>query len=87
VGNKKYDPLWELVGEKVALQGQEPDVDAHCPHCNVNLQLGPSQLEPSQREPSPEDRARIVCGLCGGVSVVAVRGGAASLEAAGGREA
>ena len=40
VGNKKYDPLWELVGEKVALQGQEPDVDAHCPHCNVNLQLG-----------------------------------------------
>jgi hypothetical protein len=74
VGNKKYDPLWELVGEKVALQGQEPDVDAHCPHCNVNLQLPPSS----------EDGARIVCGLCGGVSVVALRGGVASLEVTAG---
>jgi hypothetical protein len=79
VGNKKYDPLWELVGEKVALQGQEPAVEAHCPHCNVNLQMGPPQ-----REPSPEDGARIVCGLCGGVSVVALRGGVASLEVAAG---
>lgn len=70
MGNKKYDPLWELVGEKVALQGHEPDVEAHCPHCNVNLQLGSS----------PEDGARIVCGLCGGVSVVALRAGVTSLE-------
>ena len=71
MGNKKYDPLWELVGEKVALQGQEPDVDAHCPHCNVNLHLGSSA----------EDGARIVCGLCGGVSVVSLKGGSVSLGA------
>lgn len=71
MGNKKYDPLWELVGEKVALQGQEPDVDAHCPHCNVNLHLGPSL----------EDGARVACGLCGGTSVVVSRGGVVTLEA------
>ncbi len=60
MGNKKYDPLWELVGEKVALQGQELGFDVHCPHCNVNLHL----------EAGLEDGARIVCGLCGGASVV-----------------
>jgi len=40
VAEKKYDPLWEIVHEKVALQGQELDLDARCPHCNVTLHLG-----------------------------------------------
>jgi uncharacterized Zn-binding protein involved in type VI secretion len=57
---KKYDPLWEIVDEKVALQGQEPDVDAPCPHCHVLVHLG--------------GRARVgdrfACGLCGGHAVV-----------------
>jgi hypothetical protein len=70
VGSKKYDPLWELVGEKVVLQGQEPEVGAHCPHCNVNLHLGPTI----------ENGKRIACGLCGGVSTVAAQGGGATLR-------
>jgi hypothetical protein len=71
VGSKKYDPLWELVGEKVALQGHEPGVDAHCPHCNVNLHLAPTV----------ENGQRIACGLCAGVSTVTAQGGAATLQA------
>jgi hypothetical protein len=62
VAKKKYDPLWEIVDEKVALQGQEPDVDAHCPHCNVTLHLG-ARATAGQR---------ITCGLCGGASEVVV---------------
>ncbi len=59
---KKYDPLWEIVGEKVALQGQELDVDAACPHCHVIVHLGGSA----------EIGDRFACGLCGGVCTVAV---------------
>ena len=57
---KKYDPLWEIVDEKVALQGQEPDVDTPCPHCHVIVHLGGSA----------EMGDRFACGLCGGVCTV-----------------
>lgn len=60
MAKKKYDPLWELVGEKVALQGQEPDVDVPCPHCGVLVHLGKSA----------KVGERCTCGLCGGVSEV-----------------
>lgn len=60
VAKKRYDPLWDLVGEKVALQGQEPDVDVSCPHCHVTVHLG--------AEATPGERYS--CGLCGGVSEV-----------------
>lgn len=59
---KKYDPLWEIVDEKVALQGQEPDVDTFCPHCHVLVQLGATAGVGE----------RFACGLCGGVSTVTV---------------
>jgi hypothetical protein len=62
VARKKYDPLWGVVGEKSALQGQEPDVDAHCPYCHVKLHLGAD----------PKAGVRVACGLCGGVSTVMV---------------
>jgi len=57
LGRKKYDPLWEVVGEVVPLQGTEPDLDAVCPHCHVRVHVG-------------RERAAggYVCGLCGGVS-------------------
>ncbi|GAB4245976.1 MAG: hypothetical protein Kow00122_02910 [Thermoleophilia bacterium] len=52
---KKYDPLWEIVGEKVPLQGAERDVDALCPICHVRLHLG---LEIQAGD-------AVNCGLCG----------------------
>jgi hypothetical protein len=55
---KKYDPLWEIVDEKVALQGQEPDVDTLCPHCHVLVHLGGAA----------ESGDQFACGLCGGVA-------------------
>jgi hypothetical protein len=61
VGKKKYDPLWEIVGEKVTLQGAEPDVDCSCPHCHVVVHLGVSAKRGE----------RYACGLCGGISEVA----------------
>jgi hypothetical protein len=60
VSKKKYDPLWEIVGEEVALQGAEPDVDCRCPHCHVVVHLG---LNAKTGE-------RYACGLCGGISEV-----------------
>jgi ribosomal protein S27AE len=57
---KRFDPLWKIVGEKVALQGQQPDVDASCPHCHVVVHVG-EHAEPGDR---------FACGLCGGVSTV-----------------
>ena len=71
---KKYDPLWEIVDEKIALQGQEPDVDVACPHCHVLVHLGRGTTV----------GARYSCGLCGGVSAVAKQGEAVSLKAVGG---
>ena len=64
MAKKRYDPLWELVHEKVALQGQEADVDVACPHCHVTVHLG---LGAAPGE-------RYACGLCGGVSRVAEDG-------------
>lgn len=61
MAKKRYDPLWEIVDEKVALQGQEPDVDVRCPHCNVTVHLGSAA----------KAGKRYACGLCGGVSEVA----------------
>ena len=63
MAKKKYDPLWEVVGEKVPLQGGVPDVDVPCPHCGVTVHLG-SVAKPGER---------YACGLCGGVSEV-IRG-------------
>jgi len=60
VAKKKYDPLWEVAGEKVALQGQGPDVDVVCPHCNVKVHV-PATAGPGDR---------FACGLCGGISEV-----------------
>jgi hypothetical protein len=60
VAKKRYDPLWELVNEKVPLQGTAPDHDAHCPHCNVTLHIG-REIKPGRK---------IECGLCGGTSEV-----------------
>jgi hypothetical protein len=60
VANKKFDPLWEIVDEKIALQNVEPDVDLPCPHCAVPLHLG--AVVPRGR--------RVICGLCGGGSEV-----------------
>jgi hypothetical protein len=61
VAKKRYDPLWEIVDEKVALQGGEPELLGHCPHCNVTLRF------------SAETKAgdRYECGLCGGLSEIA----------------
>ena len=68
MAKKKYDPLWELVGEKAPLQGGEPDIDAVCPWCRVTVHLG--------KEASP---GRVYeCGLCGGVSEV--QSGSSGLE-------
>ena len=73
MGKKKYDPLWELVEEKIALQGREPDVDVPCPHCHVTVHLG-SEATPGER---------YGCGLCGGVSEVARESGALLLKPVG----
>jgi Zn finger protein HypA/HybF involved in hydrogenase expression len=63
VTQKRYDPLWKIVGEKVALQGQEAKAHAACPYCHVTLELPAGS----------GDGDRVLCGLCGGSSVV-VRG-------------
>jgi ribosomal protein S27AE len=60
VAKKKYDPLWEIVEEKVVLQGQGPDVNIPCPHCNVIVHL----------KSDVRGGERFACGLCGGVSEV-----------------
>jgi hypothetical protein len=72
VPKKKYDPLWELVDEKVALQGVEPDADATCPYCHVTVHLG---LQASAGE-------YVECGLCGGVSEVTKEDGNILLQPA-----
>lgn len=61
MGKKKYDPLWEVVDERVALQGTEPDVDVRCPYCHVMVHVGLGTKAGERYE----------CGLCGGVSQVA----------------
>jgi hypothetical protein len=71
VAKRKYDPLWELVNEKVPLQGTAPDHDALCPHCNVTLHLG-SEGRPGRK---------IECGLCAGRSEVVEEDGKVMLRA------
>jgi hypothetical protein len=70
VAKKRYDPLWEIVDEKVPLQGAEPDVDALCPNCHVKVHIGP-QLQPG---------GRIECGLCGSISDIVRDDGGVSLR-------
>ena len=72
MAKKKYDPLWEIVDEKIALQGQGEDVDLLCPHCHVRLHLG-SAAQKGQR---------VTCGLCGGTSQVTEGPQGPRLEAA-----
>lgn len=66
---KKFDPLWEIVGEKLPLQGTEVDVDALCPVCHVNLHVG-----------AAEPGLKVDCGLCGASLVVAESAGVITLE-------
>jgi hypothetical protein len=70
VAKKKYDPLWQIVDEKVALQGGEPDVDARCPYCHVAVHVGLAGKVGERYE----------CGLCGGVSVLAEEEGRPTLR-------
>jgi hypothetical protein len=70
VSDKKYDPLWEIIDEKVPLQGAEPDVDSICPYCNVNVHLGPD-LKLGER---------VECGLCGSISEVSAKAGKLALK-------
>lgn len=57
---KMYDPLWEIVGEQLPLQGAVQDIDALCPVCHVKLHIG-STAEQGQR---------VECGLCSAPLVV-----------------
>lgn len=72
MSSKKFDPLWEIVDEKVALQEQEPDIDVPCPYCSVPLHLGAA----------PQPGAKVTCGLCGGGSQVVQTAGGIGLNAA-----
>jgi hypothetical protein len=69
VAKKQYDPLWEIVDEKVPLQGGEPDIDSVCPHCNVRVHLGPDL----------KSGETVECGLCGGLSRIASDGSTVTL--------
>ncbi len=57
---KRLDPLWEIVGEKVYLQGLGASPAASCPQCHVMVEL--------PREPKRGERFR--CGLCGALCEV-----------------
>jgi hypothetical protein len=58
---KKYDPLWEIVGEKVCLQGGESRKAVACPQCHVAVDL-PSDVRVGER---------FSCGLCSALCEVA----------------
>lgn len=66
---KKYDPLWEIVGHELPLQGAVEDVDALCPVCHVKLHLG-AGIEAGRR---------FECGLCATVLEVDLSGDAPRL--------
>jgi hypothetical protein len=57
---KKYDPLWELVDEKIPLKGAEKDVDTRCPECHVILHVS---SDIGSGDP-------VECGLCGAALTV-----------------
>jgi hypothetical protein len=61
---KKYDPLWEIVGEKISLQGVDPARSLLCPECHVTVDL----------PKSAQAGARFHCGLCGALCEVAALG-------------
>ncbi len=71
MAKKKFDPLWEIVDEKVALQNEEPDLDTPCPYCHVLLHLRAGIWSGE----------RVTCGLCGGSSEVVEGGEGVSLRA------
>jgi hypothetical protein len=73
VAKRKYDPLWEIVEEKVPLQAAEPDVDARCPYCHVTVHLGLNAKAGEKYE----------CGLCGEVSQVEEKEGGVTLRSLG----
>ena len=66
---KKYDPLWEIVGEELPLQGAVEDIDALCPVCHVKLHIGTGA----------ESGRRFECGLCSAQLEVDVSGGSPRL--------
>ncbi len=70
MAKKKYDPLWQIVDENVALQGGEPDVDARCPYCHVVVHVGLTAKVGERYE----------CGLCGGVSLLVGEEGTVTLK-------
>jgi hypothetical protein len=61
---KKYDPLWEIVDEKISLQGVDPVSILVCPECHVTVDL----------PKSAQSGARFHCGLCGALCEVAAPG-------------
>ena len=62
---KRYDPLWEIVGEKVGLQGEEVTRDVSCPRCRVALGV-PAKTRTG---------TLLCCGLCGATcKIVSVSG-------------
>jgi hypothetical protein len=57
---KRFDPLWEIIGEKVYLQGMSLTPAASCPRCHVLVEL-----------PQGSTRGeRFRCGLCGALCEV-----------------
>jgi hypothetical protein len=57
---KRYDPLWEIVGEKIGLQGQESAQGISCPRCGVSLSI-----------PAGTGAGAVFCcGLCGTTSKI-----------------
>lgn len=58
---KRYDPLWEVVDEKVSLQGSEKSQTVVCPRCHVRVEL-PARARAG---------TRFRCGLCGTLCEVA----------------
>jgi hypothetical protein len=69
-GVKKYDPLWELVGDKVELQGVGEDLDVRCPECHTILHVGPELASGDAVE----------CGLCGAALTIERQAGTALLK-------
>jgi hypothetical protein len=58
---KKYDPLWEIVNEKVSLQGFETTRAVSCPRCYVVVDIS-AEMQLGER---------FRCGLCGVLCEVA----------------
>jgi hypothetical protein len=61
---KKYDPLWEIVDERISLQGVEAARTVMCPECHVAMDLPVSAQVGTQFR----------CGLCGVLCEVAAPG-------------